>query len=282
MVPAVGIGERRRVSTAGGDRPRWRSDGRELYFLGKDQRLMAVPVVMAAGGIELGQPKVLFAAEAAIDYDPAPDGGRFLFVISSGGGKQPPLVVSLNWAAGISLTLSAGTRLGPYEILAPLGAGGMGEVYRARDTRLGRDVAVKVLPQHLSSNPELRARFEREAQDDLVASTTRTSARSTTSAARTAPTTSSWSYSRARPSRRGSTRGRCRPSRCCASALRSPTRSTRRTAQGIVHRDLKPGNIMLTQSGAKLIDFGLARANGAAGPASGLGTSAIADASPHP
>ena len=103
VVPTVGVAERRRVSTAGGDRPRWRSDGRELYFLGKDQRLMAVPVATAAGGIELGQPKVLFAAgEAAIDYDPAPDGGRFLFVISSGGGKQPPLVVSLNWAAGLT------------------------------------------------------------------------------------------------------------------------------------------------------------------------------------
>jgi serine/threonine protein kinase len=62
------------------------------------------------------------------------------------------------------MTLSPGTRLGPYEVVSPLGAGGMGEVYRARDTRLGRDVAVKVLPQHLSSNPEVRARFEREAK----------------------------------------------------------------------------------------------------------------------
>jgi serine/threonine protein kinase len=62
------------------------------------------------------------------------------------------------------LTLSSGTRLGPYEIVGPLGAGGMGEVYHAKDTRLGRDVAVKVLPQHLSSNPEIRARFDREAK----------------------------------------------------------------------------------------------------------------------
>jgi len=60
--------------------------------------------------------------------------------------------------------LAAGTKLGPYEILGPLGAGGMGEVYRARDTRLGRDVAVKVLPAHLAATPELRARFEREAR----------------------------------------------------------------------------------------------------------------------
>src|SRR5271163_4064859 len=60
--------------------------------------------------------------------------------------------------------LAAGTKLGPYEIQSPLGAGGMGEVYRARDTRLGRDVAIKVLPAHLSSNPDLRQRMEREAK----------------------------------------------------------------------------------------------------------------------
>src|SRR5262247_1164304 len=62
------------------------------------------------------------------------------------------------------MPLDAGSRLGPYEILAPLGAGGMGEVYRARDPRLGRDVAVKVLPQHLNGNDGARARFEREAR----------------------------------------------------------------------------------------------------------------------
>jgi len=60
--------------------------------------------------------------------------------------------------------LAAGTKLGPYEILSPLGKGGMGEVYRARDTGLGRDVAVKVLPEHLASDPQALSRFEREAR----------------------------------------------------------------------------------------------------------------------
>src|SRR5438105_30156 len=62
------------------------------------------------------------------------------------------------------MQLQAGTRLGPYEIVAPLGAGGMGEVYRAQDTRLARAVAIKILARHLSANPEVRARFEREAR----------------------------------------------------------------------------------------------------------------------
>jgi eukaryotic-like serine/threonine-protein kinase len=62
------------------------------------------------------------------------------------------------------MSLTPGTRLGPYEIVAPLGAGGMGEVVRARDTRLDRDVAIKVLPESFTSDPDRRARFEREAK----------------------------------------------------------------------------------------------------------------------
>ena len=62
------------------------------------------------------------------------------------------------------MTLSTGSRLGPFEILSPLGAGGMGEVYKARDTRLDRTVAVKVLPSHVASDPDTRQRFEREAR----------------------------------------------------------------------------------------------------------------------
>lgn len=62
------------------------------------------------------------------------------------------------------MSVTIGTKLGPYEIIAPIGAGGMGEVYRARDTRLGRDVAIKILPQHLTEMPDAKLRFEREAR----------------------------------------------------------------------------------------------------------------------
>ena len=77
------------------------------------------------------------------------------------------------------MPLSAGARLGPYEVTSTLGSGGMGEVYRARDTRLNRDVAIKVLPVSLDRDPALRARFEREAQ--ALAALNHTSPRSTTS-----------------------------------------------------------------------------------------------------
>jgi Tol biopolymer transport system component len=167
------------------------------------------------------------------------------------------------------MTLNAGTRLGPYEILSPLGAGGMGEVYRAKDTRLGREVAVKVLPQHLSSNPEVRARFEREAK-----------------------TVSGLNHPHICTlhdiGREGDTdylvmeliEGETLATRLSKGPL--PLAETLRVGSqiadaldrahhaGVVHRDLKPGNIMLTRSGAKLMDFGLARASGLA-PAPGSG-----------
>ncbi|MFN0150151.1 MAG: protein kinase domain-containing protein [bacterium] len=166
------------------------------------------------------------------------------------------------------MLLASGTKLGPYEILAPLGAGGMGEVYRARDTRLGRDVAVKVLPEHLSAEPEVRARFEREAK-----------------------TISSLNHPHICTlhdvGREGATdylvmeliEGETLADRLAKGALaleqvlklgsEIADALDRAHRAGIVHRDLKPANVMLTKSGAKLMDFGLARATGMAGAGSG-------------
>ncbi len=159
--------------------------------------------------------------------------------------------------------LASGTMLGPYQILAPLGAGGMGEVYRARDTRLGRDVAVKVLPPHLADTPEARARFDREARtvsqlnhphictlhdigsqdgvDYLVMELVEGDTLARRLEKGPLPVAEVLSLGRQ-----------------IAQALDRAHRA------GVVHRDLKPGNVMLTKGGAKLLDFGLARALGLA------------------
>ena len=135
------------------------------------------------------------------------------------------------------------TRLGPYEIIAPLGAGGMGEVYRARDTRLGRDVAVKVLPQHLSSSPEIRTRFEREAR--TVSSLNHPHICTLHDVGREGDTDyRSWSWS-GRPRHRLS-KGRHR--RRSAAARRADRRRAGSRAPG-ASIDLKPGNVMLTRWG---------------------------------
>ncbi len=128
------------------------------------------------------------------------------------------------------MSLDPGTKLGPYEIVAPLGAGGMGEVYRARDTRLGREVAIKVLPQHLSANPETRARFEREAR--AVSSLNHPHICTLHDVGREGDTDYlvleliEGETLAAAPR----ARARCRRPRCCGSARRSPTRSIARTA----------------------------------------------------
>lgn len=165
------------------------------------------------------------------------------------------------------MTLTAGTRLGPYEILAPLGAGGMGEVYRAKDTRLGRDVAIKVLPARFSSSPELRERFEREAR-----------AISSLNHARICTLHDVGHQdgvdflvmeylegeSLAEKLRKGPLllREALKIGMEVCEALDVAHRA------GIVHRDLKPANIMLTKTGAKLMDFGLAKASAAGSSAS--------------
>jgi hypothetical protein len=167
------------------------------------------------------------------------------------------------------MTLSAGSRLGPYEVVSPLGAGGMGEVYRARDTRLERDVAVKVLPKHLSSSEEMRQRFEREAK-----------AISQLSHPHICALYDVGSHEGTEYLVMELLEGETLSARLAKGAL--PLEQTLRFGieiaealdkahrQGIVHRDLKPGNVMLTKSGVKLLDFGLAKVMAPAEPKSGL------------
>jgi eukaryotic-like serine/threonine-protein kinase len=166
--------------------------------------------------------------------------------------------------------LANGTKLGPYEILAPLGAGGMGEVYRARDTRLGRDVAIKVLPAHLSSNPDLRQRMEREARSisslnhphictlhdvgsqDGIDFLVMEHLEGETLADRLH-------------------RGALPLGEALKIGIQIADALDKAHARGIVHRDLKPANIMLTKNGPKLMDFGLAKPAPGLGSASGAG-----------
>ncbi len=166
--------------------------------------------------------------------------------------------------------LAAGAKLGPYEILAPLGAGGMGEVYRAHDPRLGRDVAIKVLPSHLAASPEVRARFEREAR--TVSRLDHPHICALHDIGRHEDT----DYL-VMELLEGETlahrleKGPLPVAEVLALGTQIADALDRAHRAGVVHRDLKPGNVMLTRSGAKLMDFGLARATGL-GAAPGLMT----------
>jgi len=160
------------------------------------------------------------------------------------------------------MSLLAGHRLGPYEILAPLGAGGMGEVYRARDTRLDRTVAIKVLPSHLSENPERRQRFEREAR---AVSSLNHPHICTLHDIGTQETDHGPIDFLVLEHLEGETlatrleRGPLPVEEVLRLALPIADALDRAHRQGLIHRDLKPGNIMLTTTGAKLLDFGLAK-----------------------
>jgi eukaryotic-like serine/threonine-protein kinase len=156
------------------------------------------------------------------------------------------------------MALTSGTKLGPYEIQSALGAGGMGEVYRARDTRLDRVVAIKILASHLSSSPELKQRMEREAR-----------AISSLNHAHICQLYDIGSQDGTDYLVMEFLEGETLADRLRKGAI--PLNEILKIGiavaealavahrQGIVHRDLKPGNIMLTQSGAKLMDFGLAK-----------------------
>ena len=173
------------------------------------------------------------------------------------------------------MVLTPGSRLGPYEILASLGAGGMGEVYRARDTRLQRMVAIKVLSSDLHADPDRRRRFQREArtvaalshphigglhdigEDDGIDFLVLELVEGETLAARLAARPLALSEALAYGEQ-------------IAQALDHAHR------HGIVHRDVKPQNVMLTKTGAKLLDFGLARLAQPIGAPSGIPPTATA------
>jgi eukaryotic-like serine/threonine-protein kinase len=161
------------------------------------------------------------------------------------------------------MALTSGTKLGPYEIQSPLGAGGMGEVYRARDSRLDRDVAIKVLPERLASDPSLKQRLDREARavsrlshphictlhdighqdgmDFLV-----------------------MEYLEGETLEQRLGRGPLPPEQTLRYASQIADALAKAHKLGITHRDLKPANVMLTKGGAKLMDFGLAKQSGVA------------------
>jgi serine/threonine protein kinase len=165
-------------------------------------------------------------------------------------------------------SLDSGARLGPYEILAPLGAGGMGEVYRARDTRLGREVAIKVLPQQHSSNAEVRARFDREAK--AVSSLNHPHICTLFDVGREGDTDYLvMELIEGETLAHRLLRGPLPIDQVLSIGAQIAGALARAHRAGIVHRDLKPGNIMLTKSGAKLMDFGLARVSGPASASGG-------------
>ncbi len=157
------------------------------------------------------------------------------------------------------MTLSSGTRLGPYQIVAPIGAGGMGEVYRARDTRLERTVAIKVLPEHLCSSPAVRERFTREAQTISQLSHPHICALYDVGRAEDVDYLV-MEYLEGETRAERLAKGPLLPERALRCAIEIADALDKAHRQGIVHRDLKPANVMLTKSGVKLLDFGLAKA----------------------
>jgi serine/threonine protein kinase len=156
------------------------------------------------------------------------------------------------------VTLVTGSRLGPYEILASLGAGGMGEVYKARDTRLDRTVAVKVLPAHVASDLNVRQRFEREAR--AVAALNHPHICTLYDIGSQEGTDFLvMEYLEGETLVDKFAKGALSLDQALRYGIEIADALDKAHRAGIVHRDLKPGNIMLTKSGAKLLDFGLAK-----------------------
>lgn len=157
------------------------------------------------------------------------------------------------------VTFRAGSRLGPYEIVAPLGSGGMGEVYRARDERLKREVAVKVLPSSFSSDPDRLRRFEQEAQAAGSLNHPNILAIYDIGTHDGSPYIVS-ELLEGETLRSRLSGGALSPRRAIGHALRIAHGLAAAHEKGIVHRDLKPENIFITPDGrVKILDFGLAK-----------------------
>jgi eukaryotic-like serine/threonine-protein kinase len=156
------------------------------------------------------------------------------------------------------MTLASGARLGPYEILSPLGAGGMGEVYRARDTRLERDVAIKVLPERLASDPDSLARFEREAK--AVAALSHPNILAIHDFGSSGNIVYAVTELLEGETLRDRLNASAIPARKAIEYARQISHGLAAAHdRGIVHRDLKPDNLFLTRDGlVKILDFGLA------------------------
>jgi eukaryotic-like serine/threonine-protein kinase len=156
------------------------------------------------------------------------------------------------------VALAAGTRLGPYEILSPLGAGGMGEVYRARDARLGRDVAIKVLPTELAANEERLKRFEKEAR--AASALSHPNIVTVHDIGTDGVAWIAMELVDGDNLRRLLAAGPLPSKRLLGIATQIAEGLAKAHATGIVHRDLKPENVMVTREGiVKILDFGLAK-----------------------
>jgi len=170
------------------------------------------------------------------------------------------------------MPLDSGTRLGPYEIVAAIGAGGMGEVYRARDTRLERTVAIKILPTSFATDNDRRERFTREAK--VISSLDHPHICTLYDIGEHAGTAFLvMQYLEGETLEQRLLRGPLPTADALRHAAEIADALDRAHRQGIVHRDLKPGNVMLTKGGAKVLDFGLAKVG--ASSIAGAGASAL-------
>src|SRR5262245_56397589 len=154
--------------------------------------------------------------------------------------------------------IAPGTRLGPYVIAAPIGAGGMGEVYKGTDTRLDRTVAIKVLPEHVASDPDLKQRFEREAKTLATLSHPHI-CNIHDVGSQNGVDFLVMEYLEGETLEQRLRKGALPLDQALHIGIQIADALAAAHRAGIVHRDLKPGNIMLTKSGVKLLDFGLAK-----------------------